>query len=334
VGALGTPGYAAPEQLRAEQVDGRTDLFAFGVILYALLTGRDPWLGKLAHEPTNQIYELMAASDRAQIIPIAKTGVTVQPAMANIVARLLQRDPADRYQSARELREALEHVLAGGEVQAVRTSPTAARSAPRSAPSSRPHARPEPARRSQGRVVALGIVAIALAGGAYFLQPWGRSLDAQALRDRAAAGSVREVWLDDGGVGGYLAVGPLVSPFFTTVQESELPATVSELRSEGVTVDTSWEVRRLLDLAAEAQARTRYYGVPGADVRTFALRIAALQPDSREARSLLLKVGERMAWDAQLAVTEGPTGRAEELVRQCLELLPEHTRCRSVALPD
>ena len=118
------------------------------------------------------------------------------------------------------------------------------------------------------------------------------------------------------------------------MQESELPATVSELRSEGVTVDTSWEVRRLLDLAAEAQARTRYYGVPGADVRTFALRIAALQPDSREARSLLLKVGERMAWDAQLAVTEGPTGRAEELVRQCLELLPEHTRCRSVALPD
>src|SRR5690606_36392944 len=111
VGALGTPGYAAPEQLRAEAVDGRTDLFAFGVILYALLTGRDPWLGKLAHEPTHQIYELMAASDRAQVIPMAKTGVSVPPALGHVVARLLQRDPAERYQSSRELRYALQHVL-------------------------------------------------------------------------------------------------------------------------------------------------------------------------------------------------------------------------------
>jgi aminoglycoside phosphotransferase (APT) family kinase protein len=334
VGALGTPGYAAPEQLRAEQVDGRTDLFAFGVILYALLTGRDPWLGKLAHEPTNQIYELMAASDRAQPIPMGKTGVSVQPAMANIVARLLQRDPADRYQSARELRDALQTVLSGGEIAPVRaaaatTAPAARAAAPRPGV-----ARPEPRRRSQGRLVVLGLVAIALSGGAYFLQPWGRTLDAQGLRERVAAGSVTEAWLDDGGVGGYLAVGPLVSPFFTPVGEAELPATVNELRDGGVAVDTSWELRRLRELAAGAQASTRYYGVAGADVRTFALRLAALQPDSPEARSLLLKVAERMAWDAEVALVEGPSGRAEELVRQCLELVPEHARCRAVALPN
>ncbi|MGE0160178.1 MAG: serine/threonine-protein kinase [Gemmatimonadales bacterium] len=332
VGALGTPGYAAPEQLRAEQVDGRTDLFAFGVILYALLTGRDPWLGKLAYEPTNQIYELMAASDRAQMIPMAKTGVTVPAAMANVVARLLQRSPDDRFQSARELRDTLQEVLAGGEVEPVRAAtatapaPAARTAAPR--PST---ARPEPRRGGQGRLVAFAVVAVALAGGAYFLQPWGRTLDAQAFRERVAAGSVTQAWLDDGGVGGYLAVGPLVSPFFTSVPEADLPATVTELRNAGISVDTSWEVRRLRDLAAGAQAATRYYGLDGGDVRTYALRLAALQPDSPEARSLLLKVGERMAWDAEAARVDGPAGRAEELVRQCLEIVPDHPRCRSVA---
>jgi hypothetical protein len=333
VGALGTPGYAAPEQLRAEIVDGRTDLFAFGVILYALLTGRDPWLGKLAHKPTNQIYELMAASDRAQMIPLARTGVTVSPAMANIVARLLQRDPDDRYQSARELRDALQHALAGGEIEQVRTT-TAGAPAARAA-ARRPHvARPEPRRRSQSRLVLLALVAVALSGGAYFLQPWGRTLDAQELRERAAVGSVTQAWLDDGGVGGYLAVGPLVSPFYTSISESELPATVDELRSAGVPVDTSWEVRRLRDLAARAQASTRYYGLDGGDVQTYALRLAALQPDSPEARSLLLKVGERMAWDAEVALVEGPSGRAAELVGRCLALVPDHPRCLAVVLPN
>ena len=330
VGTLGTPGYAAPEQLRAEQVDGRTDLFAFGVILYALLTGRDPWLGKLAHEPTNQIYELMAASDRAQVIPFAKTGVSVPPAMANVVLRLLQRDPADRFQSARELAETLKRVLAGDAdaAAAPAPSPKPRTAAPR--PSAAPRAAPE--RRGHGRLVFIAVVAVALAGGAYFVQPWGRTIDAAELNSHLSAGTVNEAWLDDGGLGGYLAVGPLASPFFTAVAESDLPATVGLLREAGVVVDTSWEVRRLRELAVRAQTLSRYYGLEGGDVRTYALRLAALQPDSPEAASLLLKVGEHMAWDAEAALQDGPAGRADELVRECLALVPNHPRCQAVPL--
>jgi serine/threonine protein kinase len=114
-GTLGTPGYAAPEQLRAGPVDGRTDLFAFGVILYSLVTGRNPWLGHLAYQPTNQTYELMAASDRAEVIPISQTGVEVPPRMVAIIMKLLQREPAARFQSARELRDAL-LTLGGGQL--------------------------------------------------------------------------------------------------------------------------------------------------------------------------------------------------------------------------
>jgi hypothetical protein len=138
------------------------------------------------------------------------------------------------------------------------------------------------------------------------------------------------MWVDDGGVGGYLAVGPLVSPFFARVTEAQLPEVVRELRDEGIFVDVSWEVRRLRELATAAQASSRYYGLEGGDVRTHALRLGALLPESAEARSLLLKVGEHMAWDAEVALQEGPEGRAAELVRQCLALVPDHPRCLAV----
>ena len=333
VGTLGTPGYAAPEQLRAEDVDGRTDLFATGVILYALLTGRDPWLGKLAHQPTDQIYELMAATDRAQMIPLAKTGVEVPPGLANVVLRLLQRDPDRRFQSARELGETLERLAAdrNAAVPAPATS-TTQEEVPTAQAKPRPViARPAAKRGGSGRVVAFGLVAVLLGAGAYYVKPWGRTMDMPALRASVASGTVLRTWLDDGGVGGYLALGPLVSPFFVSATETQLPEVVVELREAGVFVDASWEVLRLRELAAAAQARSRYYGIDGGDVRTYAVRLAALQPDSRDAQSLLLKVGERLAWDAEAALAEGSEARAEELVQECLELVPDHPRC--LALP-
>jgi serine/threonine-protein kinase len=335
VGTLGTPGYAAPEQLRAEDVDGRTDLFAFGVILYALLTGKDPWLGRLAHEPTDQIYELMAATDRAQMIPFPRTGVTVPPGLANVVLRLLQREPERRFQSARELRDTLVRLAA--DLNATVAAPpvpatTHDERGVRAAPPRPAVARPQLKRRSTGRMITFALVAIGLAGGAYYVQPWGRAMDLPTLRASVDAGAVSRTWVDDGGVGGYLAIGPLVSPFFVSVSEAQLPEIVRELRDGGVYVDTSWEVRRLRDLASGAQARSRYYGLEGGDVRTYATRLAVLQPESREAESLLLKVGERMAWDAEVALEEGPEGRAAELVQQCLALVPDHPRCLAVSL--
>ena len=333
VGTLGTPGYAAPEQLRAEDVDGRTDLFAIGVILYALLTGRDPWLGKLAHQPTDQIYELMAATDRAQMIPLAKTGVEVPPGLANVVLRLLQRDPDRRFQSARELGETLERLAAdrNAAVPAPATS-TTQEEVPTAQAKPRPViARPAAKRGGSGRVVAFGLVAVLLGAGAYYVKPWGRTMDMPALRASVASGTVLRTWLDDGGVGGYLALGPLVSPFFVSATETQLPEVVVELREAGVFVDASWEVLRLRELAAAAQARSRYYGIDGGDVRTYAVRLAALQPESRDAQSLLLKVGERLAWDAEAALADGSEARAEELVQECLELVPDHPRC--LALP-
>ena len=348
VGTLGTPGYAAPEQLRAEAVDGRTDLFAFGVILYALLTGRDPWLGHLAHEPTNQIYELMVATDRAQVRPMGEGGTKIPPSMEAIVLKLLSRNPDDRFQSARELQKALQAVASGSvpdvapggrsptptpassenpEIPATRGRPTA---------DSAPRPKTGPAKRRTGRAVILGLAVLA-AGASVWARPWGRALDVAGLLAGAESGTITKAWVTEGGFEGglrLLPIGPasgLLVPFVTPVPDGAVAETVERLRASGADVDASWEVWRLRGLAVEAQGRGRYYGADGSDVLSYARRLAALDPTNAEAASLLLKVGERMAWDAEAALADGTPGDAAPLVQQCLAIVPEHPRCLALS---
>jgi hypothetical protein len=126
------------------------------------------------------------------------------------------------------------------------------------------------------------------------------------------------------------AAASVLTPFFVPLDEGDIPAAVRQLEAAGVDVDTSWEVHRLTQLAAEAQARGAYFGADGADVRSYALRLEELDPGSADAESLLLKVGERMAWDAETALADGPAERGPELIRACLDLVPTHPRCLSV----
>lgn len=385
VGTLGTPGYAAPEQLRAEAVDARTDLFAFGVILYALLTGRDPWMGRPAGEPTTQIYELMVASDRGEVKPMSGTGVQVPPVLEHIVLRLLRRNPDERFQSARDLKEALEGVVAGGtaadtSMLRVLTEPAGVRVEVRSGrhvvaegatPCSaagleegtykvaivdpgyepvetvvklgagaledvslvtRPRAAgtAAPVRSRRPVAIAAGVVLAAAVAGLVVLRPWGRTLDLERLR--ASAESVGSVHLVEAGLEGILAVGPLSVPFHAPLTGDPGTA-VSELRAAGIDVDTSWEVARLIGLAERAQAAGRYFDGGSEDVRTYATRAAALAPDDAAARSLLLKVGERLAWDADAALAEGKTDEAEALLGACREVVADHPRCAAVQVP-
>ena len=381
VGTLGTPGYAAPEQLRAEEVDGRTDLFAFGVILYALLTGRDPWLGNPAGEATHQIYELMVATERGDVRPFSEAGVEVSPAMENVVLRLLCRDPDDRFPSARELRDALLRVAAGGEAadagslriltdepgveiqvrmgrRTVAEGPTPCLAnglGPGTYKVSLKDARYEPVEttvtlaagamedltlvatpRSRGfgasalrrpGLVAAAAMIVLLAAGAAVLQPWGRALELADLQARAAEAGVTGVRVSADGIEGRLPMGPVGVPFRVRVSEEDVPGAVAGLRSAGLDVDTSWEVARLIGMAASAQSETRYFGRDGDDVLSYAQRAATLEPESAEARSLLLKVAERLAWDAEAARQDGSPEVAEQLFRECLSLVPDHPGC-------
>ncbi len=99
---VGTPQYAAPEQLRGDPVDARTDLFAAGVVLYEMLSGKPPFGGKSAVEVFHSImYEQ----------PPVLTGVPAVAALDGVVNRALAKRPEDRYQSAEAMAQDVRSAL-------------------------------------------------------------------------------------------------------------------------------------------------------------------------------------------------------------------------------
>ena len=98
---VGTAGYIAPEQLKSDPVDARADLFVVGVILYELLTGRNPFRRDNTFETLNAILTVEP--------PDVSTGSErVPPSLARVVMRLLEKAPHKRFQSAIDLAWALE----------------------------------------------------------------------------------------------------------------------------------------------------------------------------------------------------------------------------------
>jgi len=102
-GLAGTLPYMAPEQLRGESVDARTDLYALGVLLYEMATGHLPFRATLAPMLTDAILHAQpsAATDENRAL---------SGPLGSIIHRLLDKDPSARFQSARELRLALESI--------------------------------------------------------------------------------------------------------------------------------------------------------------------------------------------------------------------------------
>ncbi|WP_128429858.1 serine/threonine-protein kinase [Streptomyces cyaneus] len=104
----GTPEYAAPEQFRTERGDARSDLYALGGVLFALLTGEPPFSGHNAWA----IIARKATEDAPRLDSVRPD---LPPAMSVLVAELLDRDPARRPRSAQEVFERLRQLRAGSD---------------------------------------------------------------------------------------------------------------------------------------------------------------------------------------------------------------------------
>jgi len=114
---LGTPNYMSPEQVKGKPLDGRSDLFSLGVILYEMMTGEKPFVGQ---NVTTIIYKIV---NETPITP-RDLDVTVHPGLSAIVTKALAKAPDDRYQTGAEMVRDLENYKQSGPL---RTGPWAAR---------------------------------------------------------------------------------------------------------------------------------------------------------------------------------------------------------------
>ncbi|MFP4056987.1 MAG: protein kinase domain-containing protein [Candidatus Brocadiia bacterium] len=107
-GVFGSPHYIAPEQAAGERIDHRADLYALGASAYRMLSGRTLFTGASQSE-------LMAKHVNEEPGPLKRVAPWVPRRLCDIVMRLVEKDPDERFQSAAELLEALESLGAGGE---------------------------------------------------------------------------------------------------------------------------------------------------------------------------------------------------------------------------
>ncbi|MGB9067736.1 MAG: serine/threonine-protein kinase [Candidatus Acidiferrales bacterium] len=99
---MGTPEYISPEQVKGKRGDGRSDVYALGVMLYEMLTGKAPFQGP-------NPFAIMNDRLLNNPIPPREINPDIQPELQEIIYRAIERDPKNRYANAHEMKLDLEH---------------------------------------------------------------------------------------------------------------------------------------------------------------------------------------------------------------------------------
>jgi urea ABC transporter urea binding protein len=178
---VGTPEFMSPEQARGEELDPRSDLFSLGAVLYALCTGQKPFQG-------TTVMAVLTALAVKTPTPVRSLNPNVPPALADLVDRLLEKDPAKRLASAAEVRDMLAAIAAGSDSPAASSMRAVTTVAPTGAtlfigpPAS-------PARRRPRWLIPAGIVAgIVLLGAIAFGSGWFKPKQEGGAPPAVAAG--------------------------------------------------------------------------------------------------------------------------------------------------
>jgi len=100
---MGTPDYISPEQVKGKRGDGRSDIYALGVMLYEMLTGKTPFQGPNA-------FAIMNDRLMNNPVPPRELNPEISPELQEVIYRALERDPQNRYSTANEFAWDLEHL--------------------------------------------------------------------------------------------------------------------------------------------------------------------------------------------------------------------------------
>ena len=230
----GTVPYMPPEQLRGEPTDARSDIYSAGAVLYEMAAAQRPF-------PQTQGPQLMGAILHQSPAALSATGSHVSPGLESVILKSLEKEASQRYQTARELRVALEGVTS--------SSSGATATAPAAAPSTVLTARPI---HWQWKIIApaalLLVVALAVVGWLYH----GRRSQVLTEKDTIVltdfANSTGDAIFDDT-LKTALSVSLRQSPFLNVLSDSELAETLQQMTRPASTRLTPEVARELCQRA-------------------------------------------------------------------------------------
>jgi eukaryotic-like serine/threonine-protein kinase len=294
--AVGTVAYMSPEQVRAKELDARTDLFSFGAVLYEMATGALPFRG----ESSGVIFS--AILEREPVPPV-RINPDLPAELQRIIGGALEKDCNLRYQSAAEMR---------AELQRLKRDTDSRRSAavvemPVSVSGSRPgsHARPGPARRSWVWKVAAPILVVAalFVGGLYYrFRPSPRLTD----KDTVVLADFTNTTADpvfDGTLRQALSAQLEQSPFLNLLSDERIAQTLSLMAQPKETRLTHELARDVCQRTASAavlngsiaQVGTQYLLTVKAVNCSNAESLASATAQARDKNHVLDAVGEMAA---------------------------------------
>jgi serine/threonine-protein kinase len=168
---LGTAAYISPEQAQGQPVDGRSDIYSLGAVLYEMLTGRPPFTGNspvaVAYKQVNESPVLPSTANRE-----------ISPLLDAVLMRALAKNPANRYQTADDFRADLERARLGQDVHATPLMPASGDATqlinrPQATAVLPPQEPPPGSGRKVWLGVLIGVIVVAVLGGAGYLLAQG-----------------------------------------------------------------------------------------------------------------------------------------------------------------
>jgi eukaryotic-like serine/threonine-protein kinase len=235
--AIGTITYMSPEQVRGEELDARTDLFSFGVVLYEMVTGVLPFRGDTAGVIANAILE------RAPVPPV-RLNPDAPPKLEEVTNKALEKDRRLRYQHAADIRTDLQRLKRDSDSGRAVIAPTEVGVKPAQ----------KTAGRRWGAVAAAILIVIAFVAGGWFF--FSRKAHALTDKDTIVLGDFTNMTGDavfDDALKTALTVSLRQSPFLNVLSDSEEAKTL-QLMTRPADTKLTPEVARELCQRAGSKA--------------------------------------------------------------------------------